>query len=402
MNPDATDQRVPAARPATNRAPAVAAGPDAGRFEAAVRDEARHGSRQRYVFQPIVDLERAVVVGHEMLSRFDGPPHAGPDRWFAVADRIGVGPSLHGRVVRHGLEQLATLPRDTFLTVNLNPNVVIAPEVAALLDDATSLSPLVIELTEQKVSADPTAMLALLARARRNGAMIAIDDAGAGYAGLQALLAVRPQLVKLDRSLVHTVDRDPARAALVEVLGEFVGRLDGWVLAEGIETLAELRACVDLGVPLGQGYVLGRPSADFTTELDPDVRRAIVHRAQARTFHETLAPLLQTAPIAESVEGAEALLSSDATLEHIVIVDADTRPVSLLSRTVAGRSFGPRADLLLARMSEPAADVARRAATRDAAVRFDPVVCRDGRGRYQGIVTVDQLLRRLADVPRAS
>lgn len=366
-------------------------------FDRAVRAVVDDPSLHRFVYQPIVDLARGTVAGYEMLSRFDGA-QASPDRWFAVADGLGLGATLQVRVLRHGVEQLARLPADTFLTINLDPKFITRDEVVDAIEGVGSLARLVLELTEQTVSDDPAAMLALLERARSAGATVALDDVGAGYAGLQTLLAVRPQLVKLDRSLVQHIDGDPARRALAEMLGEFVGRLDGWVLAEGIETLSELRAVIDLGVPLGQGFALDRPGPGFVTELDAEPRQVIVNRAGARTFVDTLAPLVETAPVVSSADDARAAMLAEPGLSYLVLVEGDgARPVGLMPRAHALRGLPPIAPLLLSRMSEPAVSVARRAMTRDADRRFDPVVCRDGQGNYQGIVTIDRLMGRLAD-----
>jgi EAL domain-containing protein (putative c-di-GMP-specific phosphodiesterase class I) len=318
-------------------------------FDAAVLAVVDDPGRHHFVHQPIVDLSRGVITGYEMLSRFSGAD-ATPDQWFAAADRLGVGAALQVRVLRHGVAQLASLPPDTFLTINLDPRLI-------------------------------------------------AHDVGAGYSGLQALLAVRPQIVKLDRSLVSGIDRDPARRALAEMLGEFVGRLDAWVLAEGIETLGELRAVIDLGVPLGQGYALGRPAAGFAPQFADEPRQVIANRAGARVFVETLAPLVETVPIASSVDDARATLRGDPALYHVVLVDGDesVRPVGLLSRAQAFEPCPVPSQPLCARMSEPADEVARRAMAREVDQRFDPVVCRDARGRYQGIVTIERLVERLTD-----
>lgn len=366
-------------------------------FVTAVRAVLEEPALQRFVYQPIVDLTRGVVAGYEMLSRFEGH-NAAPDQWFAVADELGLGARLQVRVFRHGVSQLPELPADTFLTINLDPRLIARDEVVACIGSIASLHRLVIELTERTVAEDPRAMLALLDRARSAGAIVALDDVGAGWSGLQALLAVRPQVVKLDRSLISGIDRDPARRALVEMLGEFVGRLDGWVLAEGIETLNELRTAIDLGVPLGQGFALARPAPGFATVVADAPRRVIANRAGARTFVDTLAPLVETAPAAASMDEARQLLRADPTLRNVVLFGADdARPVAVLARAdVEGGSARVRVPLF-AHVSEAVPAVARRAMTRDADHRFVPIVCRDGRGTYQGIVTVDALVRRLAD-----
>jgi EAL domain-containing protein (putative c-di-GMP-specific phosphodiesterase class I) len=115
----------------------------------------------------------------------------------------------------------------------------------------------------------------MVATVRQAGGRVAVDDAGAGYASLRHILELRPDFVKLDRSLVAAVDRDPAIIAVVQMLGDFTSRLDSWLIAEGIERLEEMDVLASLGVPLGQGYLLGRPEgpwADVPAAIGDQIR----------------------------------------------------------------------------------------------------------------------------------
>lgn len=365
-------------------------------LEAAIFTALADPAQPRLVFQPIVDLHRGNVVGYETLSRFVSPLSSPLERWFAAANQLGVGARLQADVLRRGIDRLPSLPDDTFLTVNLDPNLVTAAEVGDVLVNGGRLDRLVIELTEQTVTSDLRGMLAMLDRAREAGATVAMDDAGAGYSSLQNLLTIRPQLVKLDRSLVAGLDRDVVRRSLVRMLGDFVGQMDAWVLAEGLETPGELEACVDLEVPLGQGWLLGRPADDWQVQVPPAVSDVIQGRVLLREFAGTLAPLVDAVPAAASDEHALEAFVTQPLVEHVVIVDEHRRPTGILGRAAAARGDASCRDLLLARSTDRVADVAARVAARDAAARFDPVVCRDERGRYQGVVTVDRLLNTLA------
>jgi EAL domain-containing protein (putative c-di-GMP-specific phosphodiesterase class I) len=365
-------------------------------LEAAVATALADPAQPRLVFQPIVDLQRSTVVGFETLSRFCSPLSATPDLWFAAADRLGVGARLQADVVRRGIALLPSLPPDTFLTVNLDPRLVVAPEIVGLLTGSGRLDRLVIELTEQTVMTDVRAMLARLDQAREAGAIVAMDDTGSGYASLQNLLTIRPELVKLDRSLISGIDRDIVRRSLVAMLGEFVGQLDAWVLAEGLETPEELQTCVDLGVPLGQGWLLGRPADDWVVEIPGSVTEAIHGRVLLREFPDTLAMLLDIVPAVTSEEDARRALADEPQIEHVVMVDRLQRPLAIIDRAVAEGHKPSCGRPLLVRISESVQDVARRVVMRDADTRFEPVVCRDEQGRYQGMVTVDQLLHALA------
>jgi EAL domain-containing protein (putative c-di-GMP-specific phosphodiesterase class I) len=224
-------------------------------------------------FQPVVDLQRGVVVGYEALARLAGPPSAPPDRWFAAAADEGLAARLEAAVLERALPTRAALPPDCFLSVNLNPNLVLDRTVQGVLDDAGELPGVVLELTEHDRIDDYGGLRRALTRLRASGVNIAMDDAGAGYAGLSSLLALRPDLVKLDRSLIAGIDVDPVKQELVELLATMVGRMDAWVLAEGVERLEELESLIRLGVPLAQGFLLGRPAPDLRGLDDPTAGR---------------------------------------------------------------------------------------------------------------------------------
>jgi hypothetical protein len=128
----------------------------------------------------------------------------------------------------------------------------------------------VIELTEHELFAAEETLEARLAELRARGARVALDDAGAGYAGLQQLIRVAPDILKIDRSLVHGAHADPSRYALLEALVSFAGTTGAAVCGEGVEDLADLAALADLDATYAQGYALGRP-ADPWAKLTPGV-----------------------------------------------------------------------------------------------------------------------------------
>jgi len=336
------------------------------------------------VLQPIADLRRGTVVGHEVLARFAGPPMATPDRWFAAAERLGHGPTLSRLVLEQALGLLPDLPADTFLTVNLEPGHVGDPDVQAVFLGAGRLDRVVIELTEHAAIDDHRTLLRGLDLLRSIGARTAIDDAGSGYAGLQALLRLRPDIVKLDRSLVENLDLDPAKRVLLRALGEIADGIDAWVLGEGIETRGELEELVTAGVPLGQGYLLGRPAPTFTVEIPVEVARATMERI-ALLERSTLLAMLVERPT-ERV-GDVLVFDRDLALE----IDDLRRPVALLQ---TGRIREDK--LLLAKAAEPIREVACRIVTRSTRTWADPVVITDGRGTAVGVVRVVRMLEYLA------
>jgi EAL domain-containing protein (putative c-di-GMP-specific phosphodiesterase class I) len=157
-------------------------------------------------------------------------------------------------------EPRSSLPLNCFLAINVTPDELARPVVRRVLDQQDDLAGVVIELTEQTRIDSYLALEPYLNRYKAAGALIAVDDAGSGYAGLQHLISPRPAIIKLDRHFVDGIDGDEAKRALVEMLGTFADRTDCWLLAEGIERPEELEVIAGLGVPLAQGYLLGRPA----------------------------------------------------------------------------------------------------------------------------------------------
>jgi EAL domain-containing protein (putative c-di-GMP-specific phosphodiesterase class I) len=368
-------------------------------IEAALADP----GQPRLVFQPIVDLRRGVVAGYEALARFTGPPTAAPDVWFAAADRLGVGAQLEARVVRAAITARDTLPEDCFLTVNVSPHLAYQPELADVLTGAGDLSRLVLELTEHVQVEDHQQLTALLDICRAAGATVALDDAGSGYSGLQQLALIRPDLVKIDRALVDHADRDEVKLALAELLGSYAGRLDAALIAEGIEREEELEAFVRLGVPLGQGWLFGRPATTWT-ELPPALGDRIRALAEDRDQVDRIAGLMErTATVRDDdLSALQATFAADPGLELIAVLDRTGRAVCLVRRQLRSidRPDDPHVLPVSLRVAASAdlADVATRAMTRPVATRFDPVVCGDAYGRHLGIVRPERMMLRLAEL----
>jgi diguanylate cyclase (GGDEF)-like protein len=208
------------------------------------------------VFQPLVSLTTGQVAGFEALARFPHPPARRPDEWFAVAQRVGLGPELEARAVRAATEA-GGRPAGTFLSFNLSASALMSD--AALESLPFDLSHIVIEITENERVSDDERLAERLKPLRARGARIAVDDAGAGYSGLQQVMRIQPDIIKLDRSLVANVDSDPAKAALIDSFVRFARRTGASVCAEGIETPEELKVLADLDVTYGQGFGLARP-----------------------------------------------------------------------------------------------------------------------------------------------
>lgn len=170
----------------------------------------------------------------------------------------------------------------------------LGPPAFQAVAQLSSLQGLVIELTEHVPLHDLPELPARLDTLRERGAIIAMDDAGAGYAGLAALLVVRPEIVKFDRALVSGIDRDAARSRLASAFGTFLGELDAWLLAEGVETYGELAEIVRIGSPPAQGYLFGRPSPEPTV-LDDVLRAQLLDEPKSDPNHNCAREYLEPA-----------------------------------------------------------------------------------------------------------
>lgn len=340
----------------------------------------------RPVFQPIVDIQRGAACGYEALARFDSALDAPPPAWVEAAYRLGAGERFEATLLGRGLDAATQLPPNCFLTVNVTPRALVSAEVAAVLAERPSLDAIVLEVTEQAEVGDYAELEEVIGRVRAAGGALAVDDAGAGNASLGRILALRPEFVKLDRGLVSGIDHDEAKRAVVESLGTFAGRVDAWLVAEGVERLEEAAALQRLEVPLAQGYGLGRPGPAMAP-LAPAVAHSLLASLPGTRAEATVEPLVE--PIVSVSRGHGAI--PDGHERFVVIVDDRDRPLALFSRDSASERPAMRVE-----GRESLATVARRALTRPPTQRFDPLVCCDGRGAYVGLVTVERLIERLA------
>lgn len=210
------------------------------------------------VLQPVVDVSTGAVVMMEGLSRFDSDRT--PAQWFDAATRTGMSQELELAAAATVLSALRseTVPVGAALSVNLGPDTLMSADLEQLLADVDPAR-VVLEVTEHCPVADYDALAVALSPWRDRGVRLAVDDAGAGFASLRHVLMCRPDFLKLDMALVRGVDADPVRRALIAAVVDFAATSGITVVAEGVETTLEHDALVSLGVPLLQGYLLGRP-----------------------------------------------------------------------------------------------------------------------------------------------
>lgn len=206
--------------------------------------------------QPIVDLATGARVGAEALSRFPAEWGLAPDACFAEAHSIGLGHVLELLALERAAEHLDRV--GGYVAMNVSPATLLTTECGDLLG-RLPLPRVLLELSEHDPVEDYAALEAALAPHRANGLRLAIDDVGAGFSSLRHIVVTSPDVLKIDRSIVSGLNRDPVLNKLVQSLAEFGHGCHVRVVAEGVETADEAAALRVLGVDYGQGWHFGRP-----------------------------------------------------------------------------------------------------------------------------------------------
>jgi PAS domain S-box-containing protein len=269
----------------------------------------------RPVFQPVYSAADGSLSDVEALSRFPGS--ATPDVWFAEARAVGLGIELELAAIRAAIKQLALLPQNVRIAFNASPDTIVDPRLLNLLA-ATSSHRTVIELTEHHAVLNYDELVAAVGALRAIDVSVAIDDVGAGFANFAHILHLRPDMVKVDMSLTRGNDCDPAKQRVIESIVHVAHEINASIVAEGVETLGELRSLAELGVTHIQGYLLAKPSAPPFEAVAPQlaaipysVRRRIRESQEAQIAQRRFDLTFDHAPIGMAV------VSLDGQLRHV-------------------------------------------------------------------------------------
>ncbi len=296
------------------------------------------------VFQPVVSMQSAQIIGYEGLIRGpEGSALAMPDALFAEAGRldcIGALEKACRRIVSRRFMQLGLTGR---LFLNLLPSTLLNPRntqdtVLQFLDEI-GLRPerIVLEITESQPLHDLAAARAVVAQLRSLGFSIGIDDLGEGFASLKLWSELRPEFVKIDKHFVQALNADSFKLQFVRAIHEISMFTGTSVIAEGIETQNEFRVVRDLGIEYGQGYLIGRPAADPAREpcavvqemlVRPEIAITSVAHASIKrsytvgrlvTLTEPVGPLTTNRDVLRQFDADPALGSIPVVLEGIPI-----------------------------------------------------------------------------------
>lgn len=218
------------------------------------------------VFEPIVDAKRLTVFGYEALTRGPaGGEFASPAVLFSVAEEENLLFELDCLCRRKALEGAVDFPSGTKLFLNVRPTAIHDPSFQpdalkrTLQECGLSPSDVVFEISERESIENYEIFREARDEYGKLGFQFALDDTGAGYASLEAVMELTPEFIKVDRAFVSGIDVDPARQSMVQAFQAIAERMGARIIGEGLDTLEELRTLGEMGIHFGQGWLFGKP-----------------------------------------------------------------------------------------------------------------------------------------------
>ena len=298
--------------------------------------------RLRVAFRPIADLSRGTAAGYEVLVARPGQEPAPPQDWSREVHPDTAG-RLEAHLVRRALAERERLPANTFLLVTVSSAALASGELQEALREPDRLERVVVVVGDDPLPDSAPKVRTSIEVVRAAGGTVAVDETGSGYASLRAILSLRPDFVRVGGDFVFELDRDQAKAAVVETLGALASRIDAWMIAGGITSPAELGAQRRMGVPLGQGPLIGQP-VEVMGPLAAEVAEGIRGATPPVDTGETVAPLIEVRPALPwggPLEDVADAFLEDPRADVVVLVDERNRPLALAERAALLRG-GPR------------------------------------------------------------
>lgn len=378
----------------------------------------------KMVYQPIVDFRSGGVLGWESLAR--GPEEGyfrSPQVLFDFAEEVGALFSLEKVCREEAIRQVGELSKGQKLFLNIHPRTLTdskfsSGETVRLLREC-GLSPqdVVFEITERHSITEFTLFYRTLEHYRRQGYLVAIDDAGTGYSGLSSIAEIRPEFIKVDHSLIRGIDTNPLKRAMLETLVTFVDKIGCGIIAEGVETETEMNSLISMGVHYGQGYYLAKP---VFPKPFPSVD--IIAQNMSKSHHH--GEWKCSIPVDELIEPAHELTSNNEVKEvkriletgeaiNGVVVVEKRKPIGLVMSHHLDRQLGTHFGMalyyqrsvshvmdpspLVVEGNTPVEVVAKMAMKRETFKIYDHIIVTE-KGLLKGIVSVQKMLDTLARV----
>ncbi len=218
------------------------------------------------VYQPVVDLMAKRAIGYEALTRLTTKSFAGPDQLFQAAYENDCIWKLERLCRMHAIRGAGDFGANRLLFLNVEPDsfydpVLRSEETSKLLREANlKASQIVLEITEHSAVQDHAAFRQMLSYFQFHGFRLAVDDVGSGYSGLQSIAELRPDFIKIDMSLIRDIHLHAIKEDLTSTIVRFSNNSGTTLIAEGVETVEELRCLQKIGVRFAQGYLFARPA----------------------------------------------------------------------------------------------------------------------------------------------
>lgn len=383
------------------------------------------------VLQPIADMRSGKVQGHESLIRGDqGHPLHSPDDLFRAARELDQLHRFEALCMQIGVRTWLTQGAHGLIFVNMSADALLAMHSTGTLERAAaelsaaggSPASVVIEITEHERVTRHADLLTLAETLRTVGVRFALDDFGDGRSSLRLWAELRPEFVKVDKYFVHNVHNEAVKVQTLRGLLRLAELFDTRIIAEGIETMAELEVVRDLGIPFGQGYLLARPSREACKSLTPEVVAQIksrvisvlpeVRRTADRDFAiGRIVDAVEPSHPACSINDLAERFARDEGLRAVAFVDGDVVQGLITRQALSDKLtkpffrdiYGKRPALLFANRSPLQLD--RRLGLDGAtAVLTSPdqryltegFIVTDN-GRYLGLATGQQLVRMVTE-----
>ncbi|ADU62464.1 diguanylate cyclase [Pseudodesulfovibrio aespoeensis Aspo-2] len=375
-------------------------------------------------YQPILDFKSGSILGWEALSRGpEGSSFRSPVILFETAEQFGRLFALERLCRESAIRNAGPLRKGQKLFLNIHPKTMADPEFTPgktleLMEQA-GLVPddIVFEITERHSVQDFDLFYRTLDHYRSQGFCVAVDDAGAGYAGLTLIAQLQPEYIKLDKLLIDKIHKDPVKRALVETTVTFADKIGSRIIAEGIETKAQTLCLKDIGVHCGQGYFLARPAfpkPELTKEC-LDIQSVSDISARNITCSLPIGDLAHpphSVPADYLVADAQEFFKNNSRFSSIIVTDDDI-PRGLVMEYHLNRQLSSQygialyyrrpieavmdATPLTVELDTPVEQAARQAMKREHLKAYDDIII-TRKGRLYGIVSVQNLLNAMAKI----
>ncbi len=270
----------------------------------------------RTVFQPIISLHDGAIFGYEALSRGpQGTEMESPGLLFEYAQKYNKLWDLELLCRTKAIEAACALHIQCKLFLNVNPNVMHDIKFKQgftkeyLSQYAIHAEDVIFEITEKEAISNVSDFIMTIRNYKEQSYKIAIDDAGAGYSGLNLISDICPHFIKIDMNLIRDIDRDATKQSLVRSMREFASLSNTYLIAEGIETESELLKLIEIGIDYGQGYYINKPDpalssiSDHVLQLIRDAQKQMrlilcnrlcdIHIGSISRVYKTIAPCIR-------------------------------------------------------------------------------------------------------------